>query len=189
MSSNPARGKDMSVCILRVLEFTQSLTEIRTRNCFWGVECGLCSGLTTLPQTLSRLSRERGILNISQSYRPPRPVTGMALLRVRWVYVISPDRRQDILTDCLTVSRKVTSTWLQWFPRTNMVQVFERIRTLTKWFWSTESREQFSLKFYVPAEWSVGESSCQKDFCSLEGVALIRPTHVPPIIVTIFLDE
>jgi hypothetical protein len=30
--------------------------------------------------TVSRLSRQCGIINISQPYRPPRPVTGIALL-------------------------------------------------------------------------------------------------------------
>jgi hypothetical protein len=45
-----------------------------------GVERGPCLELTTLPPTVSRMSRQCGILNISQPYRPPRPVTGIALL-------------------------------------------------------------------------------------------------------------
>jgi hypothetical protein len=49
-----------------------------TRNrkkCFWGVSVRLTSLLS-----VSQLSRHWGILNISQFYRPPQPVTGIDLL-------------------------------------------------------------------------------------------------------------
>jgi hypothetical protein len=48
---------------------------------FWRVKCGGCVGLTTLPPSVSRLSRQCRILIISQPYRPPRPVTGIAFIR------------------------------------------------------------------------------------------------------------
>jgi hypothetical protein len=41
--------------------------------------------LTTLPQSVSRMSRQCGVCNISQTYRLPRPVAGIALLFIcRW---------------------------------------------------------------------------------------------------------
>jgi hypothetical protein len=52
--------------------------------CFWRVKCGWCVGLTTLPPCVSRLSRQCGILNISQPYRARRPVTGIALLIAKY---------------------------------------------------------------------------------------------------------
>jgi hypothetical protein len=62
---------------------------IRSRKCFWGVERGQWVELTTLKPSVSRLSRQCGILNILQPYRPPRPVTGIALLYYHRVRVPS----------------------------------------------------------------------------------------------------
>jgi hypothetical protein len=77
----------------RTTPFTQPLTEMSTRSrkfCFWGVEYGLFVGLTNLPPSVSPLSRQCLILNISEPYRPPRPVTRIALLllfeRKLWKY-------------------------------------------------------------------------------------------------------
>jgi hypothetical protein len=46
----------------------------------YGVECGWCIRLTTLLPSVNWLLRQCRVLNISQSYRPPRPLTGIALM-------------------------------------------------------------------------------------------------------------
>jgi hypothetical protein len=57
-------------------------------NFFGGVERARCVRLTKLPPCVSRFSRQCEVLNISQTYRPPRPVAGIALLFFTFNYFI-----------------------------------------------------------------------------------------------------
>jgi hypothetical protein len=60
------------------LEIVQPLTVMKNRErhkCFWGLEHGRCVRPISSPPSVNQLPGQCGILKISQSYVPPRPVT------------------------------------------------------------------------------------------------------------------
>jgi hypothetical protein len=70
-------------------------------NVSWGVERGRCVGLTNLRPSVSQLSRQCGILNISQPYRPSWPVTYGTAFHIQNYRVFGPCPLSGILRNTM----------------------------------------------------------------------------------------
>jgi hypothetical protein len=85
LSSNYSTLQGLRIWQRRYINFI-SLTQMSTRN-FPGDNVSRRVKLKTSQPSVSRFSRQCGILNISQPYRPPRPVMGIFFLHEDPIYL------------------------------------------------------------------------------------------------------
>jgi hypothetical protein len=74
----------------------------QNKKSFWGVECSRHVRLKTSPPSVSRMSRQCGILNISQPYRTPQPVKGIAFFFLLFQTTIMVENKYDNLVIRIT---------------------------------------------------------------------------------------
>jgi hypothetical protein len=95
--------------------------------------------------TVSRLSRQCGILNISQPYRPPRPVTGVDLLFLSFHL-----NETQVVSECLNLKAASTHICMFYLWRGISVQLINKLRTSNEVYYYIPPGDNFSLPSHLP---------------------------------------